>query len=104
MQDSVAFLEKSGSHFCLSPDKDVSATFRDTLQKASFGGAQRAHSAARAEISFRHRCHLSSGVRDTQDRRGNIPQPDIAQVRVATRRGTETQHWSEMKQLPELNR
>lgn len=77
--------------------------FVTLCRRQSFGGAQRAHSAARAEISFRHRCHLSRGAWDTQDRRGNIPQPDIAQVRVATRRETKTQHWSEMKQPPELN-
>lgn len=35
MQDSAIFLEKSGSRFCLSSDKDASATFGDTLQKAA---------------------------------------------------------------------
>lgn len=35
MQDSAIFLEKSGSRFCLSPDKEASATFGDTQQKAA---------------------------------------------------------------------
>lgn len=103
--------EKSGSHFCLFSDKDTSSTFPDTLQKAVLV-TQRAHSTTRAEISFQHRCHLSSHVWDTQDRHGNNElgnpfgrsQPDIAQVRVVTRRGNKTQHWNEMKQLSGLNR
>lgn len=35
MQDCGVFLEKSGSRFCLSPDKDASGTFSETLQKAA---------------------------------------------------------------------
>lgn len=106
MQDSATFLEKSGSRFCLSPDKDASTTFGDTLQKAALAAV--AHKGPFHSGGGRNT--LSTQMPSLQARNGRTqtgsvipgaPQPDVPQVGGASkkRQWREAASWAKPAQL-----
>lgn len=102
MQDSATFLEKSGSRFCLSPDKDASTTFGDTLQKAALAAV--AHKGPFHSGGGRNT--LSTQMPSLQARNGRtqtgsvIPGP---RSQTCLRWAGPPGRGSEEKQPPELN-
>lgn len=91
MQDSAIFLEKSGSRFCLSSDKDASATFGDTLQKAALAAVAHKgsfHGGGDRNTLSTQMPSLQAQSGRTQDRLGHngAPQPDVPQVGRASKK------------------
>lgn len=102
----LSFLEKSGSRFCLSPDKDASTTFGDTLQKAALAAV--AHKGPFHSGGGRNT--LSTQMPSLQARNGRTqtgsvvpgaPRPDVPQVGGASkkRQWREAASWAKPAQL-----